>query len=833
GELVVGMICTAQDITELRRIEARLTAQQQERRALIELTDGVVLIIDGDGRLRDVAGELPGELARRLRASIGRLLDDVLGDETGRVWREQARGVLPGWPPVRFTFDFPTSLGEEHYQVALAPGTTRTVIAVLRPQTAALRLVPALSAGENGDPRLRALIGSLIEPTLLLAPDFRIQIMNQAVERLLGWPRERTQDSYFPSLLAGADESSPVLDDLARALAGSPVTGSETWVHLPGGQEGRVLWSFRPLEGEGGEVVAILAQGQPLAPLGSGLPAPADGQQRLDLIIDHIADGVVTLTPDGAIVGFSRSAEAIFGYAQSEIIGSRIDRLMSPGGAEALDTLAAILAVARQPGEVRDLAGRRKSGEPIPIEVAASEIRSNGDRLYILTVRDVMLRRQTEETIRSLAYHDPLTGLPNRLLFNDRLAQAIERARRNKQVLSVMILDLDRFKLINDSLGLASGDRVLRRIGERLARVIRRSDTVARLGGDDFLLLLPAVRSAEGAAKVAQKLLDTVKPLLQINGQELHVGASIGIALYPYDGENTETLVRNADTALYRAKERSRGSYQFYTTDMNATAFERLMLETQLRKAIENNELMVQYQPQVRIDTGKVVGVEALVRWRHPELGMISPGEFIPLAEETGLIAAIGRFVLATACAEVQKWRDTGLRDLRLAVNLSGRQFQEPDLVELIAEVLRVTGFAPEDLELELTESSIMQDAEATIGKLEALNRLGIRLSIDDFGTGYSSLNYLKRFPIKALKIDQSFIQDITTDPNDAAIAQAIIALAESMKLRVIAEGVETRQQLELLRRYRCDEMQGYLFSRPLPPDELLVFLKERGRMLN
>jgi EAL domain-containing protein (putative c-di-GMP-specific phosphodiesterase class I) len=305
----------------------------------------------------------------------------------------------------------------------------------------------------------------------------------------------------------------------------------------------------------------------------------------------------------------------------------------------------------------------------------------------------------------------------------------------------------------------------------------------------------------------------------------------VGITLYPHDGEDAETLIRNADTALYRAKEHARSSYQFYTTDMNATAFERLVLETQLRKALERGELVVHYQPQVRLDTGEVVGVEALVRWFHGELGLISPAEFIPLAEETGLILELGRWVLGTACAQVRRWQGQGFSELRLGVNLSGRQFQEADLVHGIAQALERTGLDPRDLDLELTESSIMRDPEQAVAKLQALSRLGIRLSIDDFGTGYSSLAHLKRFPIKALKIDQSFIRDITTEPNDAAIAQAIIALAESLRLKVVAEGVETREQLDLLRRFRCDEMQGYLFSKPLPPDDLLELLKRGARL--
>jgi len=533
------------------------------------------------------------------------------------------------------------------------------------------------------------------------------------------------------------------------------------------------------------------------------------------------------------IVSFSRSAEAIFGYRENEIVGRSVAIVVVSDSRADSDPLDRILAAAKLPGSAGELVARRKGGQLIPIGVSASETFFNGHVCYILTIRDVTIRRRTEETIRNLAYHDPMTGLPNRRLFNDRLNQAIERARRNRRQLAVMILDLDRFKLINDSLGLVRGDQVLRAVGERLVAVVRRSDTIARLGGDDFLLLLPGVDGAESSAKVAQKILDTFLPPLQLEDQELHLGATLGITLYPHDGDDAETLIRNADTALYRAKEHSRGSYQFYTTDMNATAFERLVLETQLRKAIERGELVVYYQPQVRLDTGAVVAVEALVRWFHADLGLVSPAEFIPLAEETGLILDLGRWVLRTACAQVRSWQEQGFADLRLAVNLSGRQFEQDDLVRSIAQVIEEATFDPSDLDLELTESSIMRSPEQAVPKLQALDRLGIRLSIDDFGTGYSSLGHLKRFPIRTLKIDQSFIQDITTDPNDAAIAQAIIALADSLQLKVIAEGVETRDQLDLLRRYHCDEMQGYLFARPLPPGELLELLRSGSRLMH
>ena len=683
------------------------------------------------------------------------------------------------------------------------------------------------------DARLRALLELQRSAAVLLSPGLAALELNDQAEQLTGWQRAQAIGRPFSELMGLAREQPALLQDLERARSGVRVTGSEAWLRLPDGQEGRLVWSYIPLRGAGGELYGVLAQAAALAPLTDASVGAADDQLRLKAIMDHVADGIVTLDTRGTVVSFSRSAELIFGYRRDEIVGSGIDVLIVRGAGGDGEALARVAATAKLPGGTREMMARRKGGEVIPIELAASEVFFNGDVLYILTIRDITLRKYTEETIRNLAYHDPLTGLPNRLLFNDRLTQAIERARRSQQQLAVMILDLDRFKLINDLLGLASGDQVLRAVGERLVAAVRRSDTVARLGADDFLLLLPGVDGAESTAKVAQKILDTFLPPLQVDDQELHLGASLGITLYPHDGDDAETLIRNADTALYRAKEHSRGSYQFYTTDMNATAFERLVLETQLRKALERGELVVHYQPQVRLDSGAIVAVEALVRWFHGDLGLISPAEFIPLAEETGLILELGHWVLSTACAQVRAWQEQGFADLRLAVNLSGRQFEQDDLVRSIAQVIEATTLDPADLELELTESSIMRSPEQAVAKLQALDRLGIRLSIDDFGTGYSSLGHLKRFPIRTLKIDQSFIQDITTDPNDAAIAQAIIALAESLQLKVIAEGVETREQLDLLRRYHCDEMQGYLFARALPPTELLALLRSGSRLIH
>ena len=832
-ELVVGILCAAEDITERRRLEERLLATQLDRKALIALTDGLVCELDSDLRLAAASGQASGELALRLQTGVGRPLQDLIGLDLAETWRRQIEHIVPGWAPVTFACTYSAAAEEERYEIRLSGGAGGATLALIRPASPSATPGELVDQDSRPDARLRALLDLQRSAAVLLSPDLAVLELNDQAEKLTGWQRALAMGRPFGELMGLAREQPALLQDLERARSGVRVTGSEAWLRLPDGQEGRLVWSYTPLRDAGEELYGVLAQATALAPLTDTAAGQADDQMRLKAIMDHVADGIVTLDTRGMIVSFSRSAEAIFGYRRDEIVGSGVDALIVRGAGGDGDALDRVTATAKLPGGTREMMARRKGGEVIPIELAASEVFFNGDVLYILTIRDITVRKHTEETIRNLAYHDPLTGLPNRLLFNDRLTQAIERARRGQQQLAVMILDLDRFKLINDSLGLASGDQVLRAVGERLVAVVRRSDTVARLGADDFLLLLPGVDGAENTAKVAQKILDTFLPPLQVDDQELHLGASLGITLYPHDGDDAETLIRNADTALYRAKEHSRGSYQFYTTDMNATAFERLVLETQLRKALERGELVVHYQPQVRLDSGAIVAVEALVRWFHDDLGLISPAEFIPLAEETGLILELGHWVLSTACAQVRAWQEQGFADLRLAVNLSGRQFEQDDLVRNIAQVIEATTLDPADLELELTESSIMRSPEQAVAKLHALDRLGIRLSIDDFGTGYSSLGHLKRFPIRTLKIDQSFIQDITTDPNDAAIAQAIIALAESLQLKVIAEGVETREQLDLLRRYHCDEMQGYLFARALPPTELLALLRSGSRLIH
>lgn len=475
-------------------------------------------------------------------------------------------------------------------------------------------------------------------------------------------------------------------------------------------------------------------------------------------------------------------------------------------------------------------------------EVEATPLKSDDGAIQgiIESSRDITERlaaenhlRQNQAQLQHMALHDPLTDLPNRVLFIDRLRQAMAKARRNERPLALMFLDLDRFKNVNDSLGHSSGDYFLQEVSARLGGCVRETDTVARLGGDEFVILLEDIHDPRAVTRMAQNFLNNLSRILQVEGQDLYPTASIGISLYPNDAEDAEDLMKCADAAMYLAKERGRNNYQFFSADLKSKAHEMLTLESALRQAVQQDQLRVHYQPQYSLTKRKPVGLEALVRWEHPERGLIPPGDFIPLAEETGLIIPIGEWVLRTACKQHKEWLDKGMRPMRLAVNLSRRQFRQNNLIEMIGEALDDSGLAPELLELEITESSVMNDVDTAIGTMHALREMGVHLAIDDFGSGYSSLSCLKRFPISKLKIDQSFVRDLTKVEGDAAITHAIISLARSLKLEVVAEGIETRDQMRYLKKNGCHHGQGFLFSKPVPVKKLAVMIQEWAPRFN
>lgn len=519
--------------------------------------------------------------------------------------------------------------------------------------------------------------------------------------------------------------------------------------------------------------------------------------------------------------------ESMTGYARQELLSMNFWDVVHPDDREVVQR-----GTARLQGP--ELAPRHefkivtKSGEVRWVDFTAAAIEFEGQPAALGTAFDITDRKRAEQRIEHQAYHDALTGLPNRALLMDRLSMAVAHARRHKGTIAVMFLDLDGFKLINDTLGHGFGDRLLQQVAERLSSCLREDDTVGRLGGDEFTLLLPDVARGEDAARIAQKVLDTVARPFDIDGHELFMTTSIGVGLYPGDGDDAGSLLKNADAAMYRAKETGRNNYQLFTPAMNERAASRLSLESGLRRAIERGEFVLHYQPQAALSDRSLVGVEALVRWRHPERGLVGPGEFIPLAEETRLILPLGQWILETACRQATLWDEAGLSGFRVAVNVSGRQFQQQDVLQVVGQALQAARLDPRRLDLEITESAAMQNLELTVAMLRGLREMGVRISVDDFGTGHSSLSRLKRLPLDAVKIDQAFIHDLSVSQSDRAIVKGIIQMAHGLGLHVIAEGVETEGQADFLREQGCDEMQGYLLGKPCPAEDLVEALRSR-----
>lgn len=551
-------------------------------------------------------------------------------------------------------------------------------------------------------------------------------------------------------------------------------------------------------------------------------------ETRIRAVLDQVEEGIISVSHDGLIHMFNPASERIFGYAAQEVLGKKFTMLMSEADAEKHNQyLFNYLESGRKivVGSSREIIGRRKNGEVFPAELRLGETKFEDEHLFIGSMRDISERKAIEKRMAHLANHDSLTNLPNRNLLQDRARQALMQASRQGLRIGVLFLDLDHFKTTNDLLGHPMGDRLLQTVAARILNCVRDEDTVARQGGDEFILVLPNMKRFEDVAIVAQKVLVALAMPYSIDNTELHISASIGVSLYPDDGEDVATLMRHADTAMYYAKATGRNNFQFFTPKMNQAITERINIESKLRNALERNEFLLNYQPIVNLSTGQVSAAEALLRWL-PDGGPIGPERFIPVAEETGLIVPIGEWVMRAALHERRRWSEQGLTSPRMVVNLSARQFAQKNMVAKIGRLLQEVDLSPEQLGVEITESLIMERPEDAVRTLKALSDMGVQISIDDFGTGYSSLSYLKRFPLDKIKIDRSFISDIASDSDDAAIVTAIIAMAHSLNATVVAEGVESAAQLQFLRERGCDEFQGYYFSRPLPCEELLGKLR-------
>ncbi|HEV7764231.1 MAG TPA: EAL domain-containing protein [Thermoanaerobaculia bacterium] len=544
-----------------------------------------------------------------------------------------------------------------------------------------------------------------------------------------------------------------------------------------------------------------------------------DSEARYRLMAENSTDLISRTTARGVLVYASDAVRSLLHYEPGDLMGRSVFEFIEAEDHHIVRRFTKGLELGNTP-RTFSYRARRKDGTLIWFETTSRAIaRSDegGIDEIVSVSRDISERRRAEEQIEYQAYHDALTGLPNRLLFRDRLTIALAHAKRQKSPLAVMFLDLDRFKLVNDTLGHSLGDELLRSVAVRLHSVLREGDTIARMGGDEFTVLLADLRSPNDAAKTAQKLLDTVAQPLRVDGHELYITTSIGIALYPDDGDTAEALLKNADTAMYRAKDSGRSSYRLCTRSMNSRAAERLSVENALRRALERDELVVYYQPLVRLETRETVGMEALLRWNRPGHGVVAPATFIGIAEETRMIVPIGEWVLREACRQAKAWQLNRHPSMRIAVNLSPRQFQQSDLRDVVVQVLNESGLEPQFLELEITEGTAMFQTDRTIASLAELRELGVRIALDDFGTGHSALSYLRQFPIDRVKIDREFIQEIDTSRSNRAIVSAIVAMAHGLDLSVTAEGVETEAQVEFLREQGCEEVQGYLFGRPGP----------------
>jgi len=585
-----------------------------------------------------------------------------------------------------------------------------------------------------------------------------------------------------------------------------------------------------PLKREGHP--AVLLVGRDTTEVTAAMRAVAAREHRIRAIMDTVMDGIVTIDEEGTLLNANLSVERIFGYSLTEVVGSPVSLLLPELDAARLNVaLHDYLATSFGAVVGAEAVGRRKDGTLIPVHLSVSELRVEKRKLFTGTLRDLSENKQLAQRVDYLANHDPLTDLPNRTGLTERLALALARARESdgSRMVAVVTVDLDGFTTINDSLGHESGNQVLRETARRLAQATGPDGTAARLAGDEFAVVLPHLHDASDLSATVDRLGEVLNRPYLVQGSELTIAADMGVAVFPRDGDDALELLRKAEVALHSVKRLSDTRLGFFDSAMSSAVAERLTLERSIKAALKAGQFELFFQPQVRLADFRLVGAEALIRWRHPELGIIPPDKFIPVAEETGLIVPLGTWVLQSACRHLRRWSEIGLDGLRMGVNISSRQFREADLAELVAEAIEETGIDPVHLDLELTESMLMADGEATLKILRALARLGVTLSIDDFGTGYSSLAYLKRFPVNTVKIDRAFVRDLDQDEDGRVIANAIISLAHSLSMKTIAEGVETEAQATMLARHGCDEIQGYLIERPLPADDFTAFVARYG----
>ncbi|MEY8875557.1 MAG: EAL domain-containing protein [Leptothrix sp. (in: b-proteobacteria)] len=799
-------------LEDQQRDQRALADSEARLRAVVAALPDLIFLFDDSGRVIDAWASQPDKLLVPRDRLIGQRLQDYLPPALARLMSHHLAAVIGGAGSQVFEYEVPIDAVDHAFEMRMARAGEREVLAIARDVTAERRAREALERSENS---LRlALEGSgdgLWDWDLVSG----LLRFGGAMHTLMGHPGD-TLDADFQlrERLHPQDRDEVIAQFRAARLNGKPFSlttrlrrfdGEYRWFSARGSVHFDT--SGRALRMSG--VVTDLTD-----------RLRAEERQRLAAqVFDSTQEGVMITDAQHRIISVNRAFTTLLGYTEDEVRGHSPALLGSSRHDLAFHQAisAQLEASGHWQGEIWN---QRKDGTLLPELLSISAVRNPQDQVthYVGVFTDITHLKNSEAQLEYLAHHDPLTGLPNRLLFHNRLNQALLQAQRSGQRLAVLLLDLDRFKDINDSYGHLAGDELLQHVARRLTLRLRQTDTLARLGGDEFAVLMNDLRYDDDAARLASELIQAMSDSWRSSdGVEVSIGVSIGICLYPDHGQTSQALLQGADAALYRSKGDGRGVYRYYADEMTRAARERLHLEAKLRRALTENQFVLHYQPQVDLQSGQVIGAEALVRWNDPELGLIAPTRFIPVAEATGLIADIGSWVLREACRQGRAWLDAGLAPLQIAVNVSARQFHHVDLAAQVMQVLAETGLPPGQLELELTEGALMEREGEALAMLQRLRALGVRIAIDDFGTGYSSLAYLKRFPIDVLKIDRGFIADIPTDPDDMEIASAIIAMGHSLGIQVLAEGVETVDQLAFLRLKRCDRYQGYLRGRPMP----------------
>jgi diguanylate cyclase (GGDEF)-like protein/PAS domain S-box-containing protein len=818
---VAGVIGLAWDITERERARHALETSERRFRTLTERSSDGIAMIDGKGVVTYSGPSVERILGYTVEEFVGmnvadifhpndlercvKLMEDLLKQPGGSLSAQfRLRHKNGEW---RWIESIGTNLLDE-------PDIGAIVVNY--------RDISERKAGEDAlrqsEARFRAIFRDAAIGIAVVDAQGHPVETNAAVQGMLGYSAEELRQMTFAEFTHPEDIAADL--DLFRQLVAGKRDSYQMEKRFVR-KDGSIVWgrlTASAVRDDHGRMLFGIGMVEDITERKRTEEALRESEERYRDLFENATDIVFTHDFNGRFLAVNRVMERVTGYTREELLSLNVTSLVAPEyhGVAAEYLKKIYKGEDMLPYEIEIIG---KDGRRIPLEVSERILYKDGRPVLVQGIaRDIRERKRAEQAIRQLAFHDALTGLPNRMLFEDRLRMALSRAQREKSMLAVMFLDLDRFKVVNDTLGHSEGDRLLQAVASDLTKLVREGDTVARVGGDEFTILLPEIDRIGDAVQVAERILETLKQPRLLGEQEFRVTASIGVTAYPDDGADVETLLRNADTAMYRAKERGRDNYQLYTRAMNANILERLALERDLWHALEREEMKVWYQPIVDIATDRIVGAEALVRWLHPERGTVLPEMFVPLAEETDLIVPLGEWVLRHACRWGSHWNRFVPHPVRITVNISARQLQQGNFVEVISRALLEAGMDSSLLQLEITEGAVMKNVEPTVRMLTRLQQMGVQIAVDDFGTGYSSLSYLKRLPIDAVKIDRSFVRDIANDSNDAAIVTSVITMAHNLGLKVIAEGVETEEQLEFLRRAGCDEFQGYLFSRAMRP---------------